>query len=127
MYNDLATNTRPEVEKALAGTDTSDLRASFRRALSFAIPPPALYRNYHLGAYSNLIFGVPLSDCMTDGDYAPKVIRMCIEEVEKRGLNAHEIYSVSPSRHVFKLGFMRALQVGAMYDTEVQEASGIYP
>jgi hypothetical protein len=32
-------STRTEVEKALAGTDTSDLRASFRRALSFSIPP----------------------------------------------------------------------------------------
>ncbi|KAI9455786.1 Rho GTPase activation protein [Lactarius psammicola] len=85
------------------GTDTSNLKVSFRRALSLSIPPPALYHNHHLGAYSNLIFGVPLSECMTDGDYVPKVIRMCIEEVEKRGLNTYEIYSV-----------------GAMYDPELR-------
>jgi hypothetical protein len=44
-YDDLAKSTRAEVKKALAGTDTSDLRASFRRALSFSIPPLTLYRN----------------------------------------------------------------------------------
>ncbi|KAH8996980.1 Rho GTPase activation protein [Lactarius hatsudake] len=101
MYNqDLATKIGPEVENALAGTDTSNLKASFRRTLSSSIPPPALYRNYRLGGYSNLVFGVPLQECMTDGDQVPKVIRMCIEEVERRGLDTHKIYSV-----------------GAMYDT----------
>ncbi len=88
-------STRAEVEKALAGTDMSDLRASFRRAHSFSIPPPALYRNYRPGAYSDLIFGVPLVDLTTNEDNVPNVMRMCIEEVEKRGLNTKEIYSVS--------------------------------
>ena len=33
----------------------------------------------------------------------PKVMRMCIEEVEKRGLNVDKIYSVRLlSRHVFR-------------------------
>ncbi|KAH9030239.1 Rho GTPase activation protein [Lactarius deliciosus] len=101
MYNqDLATKIGPEVENALAGTDTSNLKASFRRTLSSSIPPPALYRNYRLGGYSNLVFGVPLQECMTDGDHVPKVIRMCIEEVERRGLDTHKIYSVSLSRHL---------------------------
>ncbi len=88
-------STRAEVEKALAGTDTSDLRASFRRALSFSIPPRTLYHNYRPDAYSELIFGVPLADLETDEDNVPKVMRMCIDEVEKRGLNAIKIYSVS--------------------------------
>ncbi|KAH9051865.1 Rho GTPase activation protein, partial [Lactarius vividus] len=35
----------------------------------------------------------------------PNVIRMCIEEVEKRGLNAHKIYSVSRSSKVFEFMF----------------------
>src|ERR1700677_5188203 len=41
-YDNLAISTRVEVEKVLAGRDTSesDLRASFRRAFSFSIPPP---------------------------------------------------------------------------------------
>jgi hypothetical protein len=88
-------STRTEVEIALARTDMSDLRASFRRALSFSIPPLALYRNSRPGAYSELTFGVPLVDIETSEDHVPKVMRMCIEEVEKRGLNTHKIYSVS--------------------------------
>ncbi|KAH9168913.1 hypothetical protein EDB89DRAFT_2073489 [Lactarius sanguifluus] len=94
MYNhDLETNTGPEVEKALAGTDTSNLKASFRHTFSSSIPPPALYLNYRLGAHSNLVFGVLLRDCMTDGDCVPKVIRMCMNEVEERGLDTYGIYS----------------------------------
>ena len=81
----------------MAGTDPSDLRASFRRALSFSIPPLTLYRNYRPGAYSDsdLVFGVPLAELEINQDNVPKVMRMCIEEVEKRGLNTKEIYSVS--------------------------------
>ncbi|KAI9439448.1 hypothetical protein BJY52DRAFT_1421308 [Lactarius psammicola] len=93
-YDNLAASTRAEVEKALVGTDTSDLRASFRRALSFSIPSPTLYRNYRPGAYSDLIFGVPLVDVETNEDNVPKMMRMCIEEVEKRGLDTKGIYSL---------------------------------
>ena len=90
-------STKVEVEKALASRDTSetDLRASFRRGLSFSIPSPAFYRSYCPGAHSDLVFGVPLVDLVTNEDKVPKVMRMCIEEVEKRGLNANRIYSVS--------------------------------
>ncbi|KAH9038036.1 hypothetical protein EDB83DRAFT_2524610 [Lactarius deliciosus] len=90
----LATNTGAEVENALTGTDTSGLRMSLGHALSFSIPPLTLYCNYRPDAYSNLIFGVPLVDVTTNQDYVPKVIRMCIEEVEKRGLDTHKIYSL---------------------------------
>jgi hypothetical protein len=93
--HDIAKSTGAGVENTLGETDTSDLRASFRRALSFSIPPLTLYRNYHPGGYSNLIFGVPLVDEGINEDRVPKVMRMCIDEVEKRGLNIDEIYSVS--------------------------------
>jgi hypothetical protein len=81
---------------ALAGTDIPDLRASFRRALSTSIPPQTLYSNYRLGAFSQWIFGVPLIDFRANHwqGNVPKVMRMCIEEVEKRGLNTRKIYSV---------------------------------
>lgn len=95
QYANLATSTRAEVEKSLGGRDTSDLTASFRRALSHSIPPPALYRNYRLGPGSRLIFGVPLVQLETDPDNVPKVLRMCIEEAEKKYLNTRGIYSVS--------------------------------
>ncbi|KAH9175098.1 hypothetical protein EDB89DRAFT_390126 [Lactarius sanguifluus] len=72
-HDELATSTRAEVEKALAGTDTSDLRGSFRRALSFSIPPRTLYHSYRPGEYSDLIFGVPLVDVETNEDNVPNV------------------------------------------------------
>ncbi|KAH9029692.1 hypothetical protein EDB85DRAFT_1508865 [Lactarius pseudohatsudake] len=87
----LATNTGAEVENALTGADTSGLRMSLGHALAFSIPPLTLYCNYRPDAYSDLIFGVPLVNLTID---VPKVIRMCIEEVEKRGLDTHKIYSV---------------------------------
>ena len=92
-YDDLTKSTRTEVEEILAGTDASDLRVSFRRALSLSIPPLALYRNNHPGAHS--VFGVPLVDLETNEDSVPKVMRMFIEEVEKRDLNTHKLYLVS--------------------------------
>ncbi|KAH9029694.1 Rho GTPase activation protein [Lactarius pseudohatsudake] len=104
-----AMSTSAEVETSLAGTDTSDLRASFGHALSYSIPPLTLYCNYRPNAYSNLIFGVPLVNLTTNRDYVPKVIRMCIEEVEKRGLDTHKIYSV-----------------GSIYDANVLQANDIY-
>jgi hypothetical protein len=95
-YNNLAISTKVEVEKALVGRDTSesDLRASFRRALSFSIPPPAFYRNYCASAHSNsgLIFGRPLVDAETNQDNVSKVMRICMEEVEKRGLDTNRLY-----------------------------------
>ena len=94
-HDDLAINIKSGVENALGRADTSDLKASFRRALSFSIPPLALYRNYRPYGYLNLNFGVPMVDHEMNEDNVPKVMRMCIEEVEKRGLNLHSIYSVS--------------------------------
>ncbi|KAH9165434.1 hypothetical protein EDB89DRAFT_2233423 [Lactarius sanguifluus] len=94
-HDELAMSTKAEVENAFAGTDTSDLRGSFRRALSFSIPPRTLYHSYRPGGNSDLIFGVPLVDVETNEDNVPKVMRICIEEVEKRGLNTKGIYSVS--------------------------------
>jgi len=86
-------NTKAEVENVLDGTDTSDLRASFRRLLSFSIPPLTLYRNCRPGGHSNLTFGVPLMDQEMDEDIVPKLMGMCIDEVEKRGLNTDKIYT----------------------------------
>ena len=93
--DDIAKRTGEEVKNALDGTDTSDLKAYFRHALSFSIPPLTLYRNYRPGGYSNLIFGVPLVDLRMNEEKIPKVMRMCIEEVEKRGLHIENIYTVS--------------------------------
>ncbi|KAF8265551.1 hypothetical protein EI94DRAFT_1831140 [Lactarius quietus] len=92
----LAKSTMVEVERALVGSDASEsnLRASFRRALSFSIPPPTVYRNYYPGVLPDFTFGAPLADVETNEDNVPKVMRICMEEVEKRGLNVLGIYSI---------------------------------
>ena len=101
--DDIAKRTGAEVENALGGTDASDLKASFRQALSFSTPPLILYRIDRPGGYSNSIFGVPLVDLTLNEEKVPEVMRMCIEEVEKRGLNTYKIYSVRLlSKHVFR-------------------------
>ena len=43
----------------------------------------------------SIIFGVPLVDVETNEDNVPKVMRMYMEEIEKRGLDTNKIYSVS--------------------------------
>ena len=103
--NNLAMSARTRVENVFAGTDTSGLRASFGHAFSLSIPPLTLYCNYRPEPYSDLIFGIPLPNPATSHESVPKVIRMCIEEVEKRGLDTHKIYSVSRSSNVFGFAF----------------------
>lgn len=96
----LAISTRSEVEKALTGPDTYDLVASLRRAFSFSVPPVTFFRNFRVVGHSDAIFGVTLDYATSRDkeDEVPKIIRVCIEEVEKRGLNINKIYSVSLSR-----------------------------
>ena len=99
MYDEQAKSTKEEVERASTGTETSNLKENFRGYLSDSIPKPTLYRNDRPGEYS-LLFGVPLGDPKTNQDNVPKVMRMCMEEIENRGLDTTRIYSVSRSRRV---------------------------
>lgn len=96
----MATVARSAVEKVSGETDTSILAASLRRSLALSIPPPTLYYNYHVGECQDLIFGVTLVDYATaraNENEVPKTLRICIDEVDKRGLDAEGIYRVSPS------------------------------
>ena len=102
-YDNLVRNPKSQAENVLDMTDTSDLRASFRRALSFSIPPLTLYRDYRPGGYSNLIFGVPLVDHATGEGNVPKVMRMCMEEIEKKGFHIGGLYPVSLSKRILGL------------------------
>jgi hypothetical protein len=124
-YDSLAISTREEVENVLARKDTSEsvLRASFCRALSFSIPPPTFYRNYCPGAHSDLIFGAPLVDLVTNQDNVSKVMRICIDEVEKRGLDTKSIYLVSQSCMYWPWDSCSVSQTGHPYSAEVLQAS----
>ncbi len=100
--NHLATHARSVVEKVSSETDTSLLATSLRRSLAVSIPPPTLYYNYHVGECQDLIFGVTLVDYATargSENDVPKILKICIEEVDKRGSDAEGIYRVSALRH----------------------------
>lgn len=75
------------------------MAASLRRSLALSIPPPTLYYNYQVGECQDLIFGVSLADYATargiEND-VPKVLKICIDEIDKRGLDAEGIYRVNP-------------------------------
>jgi hypothetical protein len=97
----VASHARTAVDNISAETDTCILAASLSRSLALSIPPPTLYYNYHVGECQDLIFGVSLADYATargiEND-VPKVLRICIDEIDKRGLDAEGIYRVKPSK-----------------------------
>ena len=69
------------------------------RLLASATPKPHYYQHYAVGECRDLIFGVSLVDYATAKGLAegeiPKIVRLCIKEVEERGLDAEGIYRVS--------------------------------
>lgn len=98
MQNDLAMHARPEVEKISPETDTSILAACLSSALALSIPFRTLYYNYDVGECSALVFGVSLADYATargSQSNVPNILKLCIGEVDKRGLEAEGIYMVS--------------------------------
>lgn len=76
------------------------VHAYIAQSLASSIPTPILYHNYHVGECKDLIFGFSLQDYATSRDLPegeiPKIVRICIEEVDRRGLDAEGIYRVSP-------------------------------
>ncbi|KAH9027952.1 hypothetical protein EDB85DRAFT_78971 [Lactarius pseudohatsudake] len=101
MHNDLAADARSAVENISAETDTSILAASLRSSLALSIPPRTLYHNYDVGECPDLVFGLSLADYATargSQNNVPTILRLCIEEVEKRGLEAEGIYTAARPR-----------------------------
>ncbi|KAL5495565.1 hypothetical protein ACEPAI_1028 [Sanghuangporus weigelae] len=82
--------------------DLASVAALKPRYIKQSIPKRTLYTNYYVGDCNDLIFGVSLVDYATsrglqDGEI-PKLVQLCIEEVDKRGLNSEGVYRVS-GRH----------------------------
>jgi hypothetical protein len=99
--NHLASHARSAVDDINAETDTSILATSLRSCLALSIPSPILYYNYHVGECQDLIFGVSLADYATargSENDLPKILRISIDEIDKRGLDAEGIYRVSTSK-----------------------------
>ena len=85
--------------------------AYIMQSLVSLISSPILYHNFYVGECRDLIFGFSLQDHAVAEDLPegelPKIVRICIEEINKKGLNAKGIYQVSPSSYV--ISFMPAL------------------
>ncbi|KAI0735515.1 hypothetical protein C8Q76DRAFT_611686 [Earliella scabrosa] len=100
--NQLCEHGRVMVEKISPQRDSAALASNIPRLIAAITPKPVYYYNYNVGECKDLIFGVSLVDYATarglsDGDI-PKIIRICIEDIDKRGLDAEGIYRVS-GRH----------------------------
>lgn len=92
------------VGKINPAQDTVIISNSIPKLLASATPKPMYYQNYHVGECKDLIFGVSLVDYATtkglgEGEI-PKIVKICVEEIDERGLEAEGIYRVrvGPSR-----------------------------
>ncbi|TFK57655.1 RhoGAP-domain-containing protein [Heliocybe sulcata] len=93
--------------------DVSVVSSRMSRSLSFATPPPVLYYNYEVGECKDLVFGVSLVDYATarglgEGE-TPRIIELCIQEVDKKGLEVEGIYRVS-GRHAVVQALQRKFE-----------------
>ncbi|CAL1696188.1 unnamed protein product [Somion occarium] len=82
--------------------DASVVSLHIPQLLAGASPKPQYYYNYTVGECRDLIFGVTLVDYATsrglqEGE-VPKIVKICINEIEERGMDAEGIYRVS-GRH----------------------------
>lgn len=70
--------------------------------VELAFPQPnVLYENYYVGECKSLIFGSSLSDALADGDTqvrVPRIVRSCIDEIERGAWNKEGIYRISPNQ-----------------------------
>ena len=88
-----------QIVKISLERDTALLPFASARYLQQAVPKQTLYSNYHIGECNDLIFGVALVDyansrSLQEGGI-PKIVKLCIQEVDSRGLNCEGIYRVS--------------------------------
>lgn len=79
--------------------DLQHLRQLTASTLTQAIPKKILYYNYQVGECMDMLFGVSLVDYassrgLKDGEL-PKIVSLCIADVETRGLRNEGIYRVS--------------------------------
>lgn len=92
------------VSKISPGGDAAIIATHIPRLLALARPKPVFYYNYTVGECRDLVFGVSLTDYansrdLEEGDI-PRIIKICIKEIEERGLNAEGIYRVNSNSSI---------------------------
>ncbi|PVG02244.1 RhoGAP-domain-containing protein [Serendipita vermifera] len=79
--------------------DLNRLRQLTSASLQNAFPKRILYFNYHAGECHDMLFGVSLVDYASSrglkDNMPPRIVSICISEVEARGLRSEGIYRVS--------------------------------
>ncbi|KAL1740873.1 Rho GTPase activation protein, partial [Schizophyllum fasciatum] len=98
----ITSHARPLVDKIIPEKDVQRMTSFIPRAIASATPERVHYEHGLQGVCSDLIFGISLTDYATgknlrDGDI-PRIVRLCIDEIDRRGLEAEGIYRVS-GRH----------------------------
>jgi hypothetical protein len=94
----LANHARSMVNKISPDDDLSVVAAKNRRNLPAESPKRVLYHNYYVGECQDMLFGVNLVDYATarglpEGEI-PRIVRLCIQEIDERGLTFEGIYRV---------------------------------
>lgn len=94
----LSAHLRDCVAHISPATDVAVIAQRIPRLMASVVPRPVLYTNYAVGECHDLIFGVSLVDyaqsrALGDGEI-PKIVRMCLQEVDTRGLESEGIYRV---------------------------------
>ncbi|KAK0473304.1 hypothetical protein IW261DRAFT_1505427 [Armillaria novae-zelandiae] len=109
----LSTHARSAVDRISPEKDVARVTAYIPRSLASAIPEPVLYQHGLVGECKDLIFGFSLvgyatSKNLSDGDI-PKIVKMCVAEIDSRGSEAEGIYRVS-GRHAVVQSLQRDIE-----------------
>ncbi|XP_066497249.1 rho GTPase-activating protein 15 [Hoplias malabaricus] len=93
---------KPENRRSLmfklnySASDSADKNGVKNRLKKFISRRPSMKTLQEKGLIKDCVFGCHmLTLCQREGTTVPKFVRMCVEEVEKRGLEADGIYRVS--------------------------------
>ncbi|KAF9023411.1 hypothetical protein BDZ89DRAFT_955713 [Hymenopellis radicata] len=109
----LSSHMRSSVDRISPEKDVSKVAAYIPKSLASSIPDPILYHNGNLGECKDLIFGFSLMDYATSKNLPegeiPKIIKICIAEIDFRGLECEGIYRVS-GRHAVVQAMQRDVE-----------------
>jgi hypothetical protein len=94
----LSRHVRTSIDGISPDKDTLAVTSQTARSMALATPKPTLYVNHRVGECKDLIFGVSLVDYavsrgMQESD-TPRVVEICVEEIERRGMDSEGIYRV---------------------------------
>jgi hypothetical protein len=125
----LSTTLAQVVDEINPVQDLQRLRQLTNATLAQAIPKRTLYYNYQVGECKDMLFGVSLVDYASSrglkDNELPKIVALCIAEVEARGLKTEGIYRVSFAMLSITIEINHAQQVSGKHTTVMEVCSTI--